>query len=69
MNVRDRLKDRRVQRTVGLVALVLASLMRYLPRIAAVSPDLVDAGMGFFYGVAICCLLLSLRSDRRILDR
>ncbi len=69
MKFRDRLKDRRMQRTVGLVALVVASLTRFLPRIAAVSPDLVDAGMGFFYGVAICRLLLSLRPDRRVMGR
>lgn len=69
MSLRERLKDRRVQKTVGLAALVLGSLTRYLPRIAAVSPDLVDAAMGFFYGVAIGCLLLSLRPDRRILNR
>ncbi len=69
MRFRDRLKERGVQRTVGLVALIVASLMRFLPRIAAVSPDFVDAAMGFFYGVAICCLLLSLRPDRRIAGR
>lgn len=69
MSLRDRLKDPRVQKTIGLVAFLLGSLTRFLPRIAAVSPDVVDAAMGFFYGVAIGCMLLSLRPGRRILNR
>jgi hypothetical protein len=63
---RRRLKDPGILRTVGLVALILASLSRwFLHPTTIVGPSLVHATTGLLYGVSISCLLMSLRRTNR----
>jgi uncharacterized membrane protein len=53
-------------RTVGLVFFLLASLSHwFLQSSARLGGDVVDAVTGLLYGVAIACLLLSLRRRDR----
>ena len=66
MIFRSRLLGPNPMRTVGLIALILASLSRWLlhPN-QSLGPDLIDATIGLFYGISISCLLLSLRRTGR----
>ena len=53
---------------IGLVSLIFATLSaRFLQRIAQTNAGWVDGTTGFFYGVAIAAMLISvaLRSRRR----
>jgi hypothetical protein len=53
-------------RTIGLFALLLASLSRwFLHPNPVFGPNFIDAIIGLFYGVSITCLLLSLRRTGR----
>jgi hypothetical protein len=49
----------------GMFSLVLGALsLRFAVRIPGMTEDRADATSGFFYGVAIASLLLSLRGKR-----
>jgi hypothetical protein len=63
---RTRLLGPNPMRTVGLMALILAGLSRWLlhPNLIF-GPNLIDATIGLFYGISISCLLLSLRRTSR----
>jgi hypothetical protein len=62
MGIQNRLKDCGTMRTLGLLALILASISKwFLHPTAHFGPGLVDAAMGFLYGTSIGFLLLSLK--------
>ena len=62
MILRNRLNDRNVMRTIGLVCLILASVWRWFVHpTGGFGSGLVDGTMGLLYGLSIGCLLLSLR--------
>jgi hypothetical protein len=66
MIFRTRLLGSNPMRTVGLIALILASLSRWLLHPSPIlGANLIDATIGLFYGVSITCLLLSLRRTGR----
>jgi hypothetical protein len=66
MNFRNRLKDRKTVRSIGLVCLILAGLSRlFLHRTVGFGPNVIDGTIGLLYGVSIGCLLLSLRTNRQ----
>ncbi|MDX6557946.1 MAG: hypothetical protein QOF72_995 [Blastocatellia bacterium] len=66
MIFRTRLLGSNPMRTVGLIALILASLSRwFLHPSPILGANLIDATIGLFYGVSITCLLLSLRLTGR----
>jgi len=49
----------------GMLSLILGALsLRFAVRIPGVTENGADAATGFFYGVAIASLLLSLRGKR-----
>jgi hypothetical protein len=49
----------------GMLSLILGALsMRFAVRIPGMTENRADASSGFFYGVAIASLLLSLRGKR-----
>lgn len=51
---------------IGLVFLIVASLARwFLPKIAGLSPQLVDVATGLLYGLTIGCLLFGILRDSR----
>ena len=60
-----RLREPNTMRMIGLTALVLSSLARYLQRIAPAAENLADGLQGLFIGIAIGALLLSFRSPNR----
>ena len=56
---------RNIARTLGLLFLLLGSLFRWLLHpTPTIGPDLFDGLNGALYGVAIGCLLVSLRPER-----
>jgi hypothetical protein len=62
----SRLRNPHVVRTAGLVFLIIANVSNYfLARITGFSKDLVDAGNGFLFGVAIALILLSMVATKR----
>lgn len=70
MNYQNRLQTPNTMRTVGLVSFLLASLSHwFLQPSARLGGNLVDATTGVLYGVAIGCLLLSLRRRNRECSR
>jgi len=61
-----RIKDRKTMRTIGWVCLILGNGLHLLLHPAApVAQNLVDGIYGVLFGVAIGCLLLSLRRTDR----
>lgn len=69
MNVRSWLKDRTVLVRFGMSLLLIASVIRWLPRWGVKVPSLPhDFALGLMYGMSIACLLLSLRAPRRRSD-
>jgi hypothetical protein len=42
----------------GMIFLVIGSSLRLLPRVGVMSEAWSDAVIGFFYGLAIACMLL-----------
>ena len=60
-----RLKDPNVLMMIGLVFLVLADTTRYLVRWHVMTVDHSDGLMGFFMGIAIGTLLLSVSKRAR----
>ena len=66
MRVRNPMKDPVAAMRLGMSSLILASLSHwFLQRDGRLESGLVDGGCGFLYGVAIACLLQSLRLNRR----
>jgi hypothetical protein len=52
--------------SIGMFFLVAGALsLRFLARISGMSTDLADGLSGLFYGLAIGCMLLSLRMRGR----
>ena len=66
MLLRRYVQDRTTMMRVGMLFLVVGALsLRFLPRVPGMSEDLADGLSGLFYGLAIGCLLVSLRMRRR----
>ncbi|HEY3052181.1 MAG TPA: hypothetical protein VGK04_02205 [Thermoanaerobaculia bacterium] len=62
MCLQIRSKERNPMMLVGMVFLIIASLSRwFFQHHPALGENLADGMMGLFYGLAIGCLLLSLR--------
>ncbi|MEO8191815.1 MAG: hypothetical protein ABI682_15890 [Acidobacteriota bacterium] len=65
--LRGRLHDRKTLMLVGMACLVLAGFFRWFLRSqTGGGQDAIDAGTGVLFGLAIGCLLLSLRRARRV---
>jgi hypothetical protein len=64
MNFRSRLKEPKALLGVGLIFLILASLALMASRNFSVPHS--DGATGFLYGVAIGCLLLSIRRRKMV---
>jgi hypothetical protein len=64
MTLRNRFRQRTIQRSFGLLALVFGTILKlFLHPTAFLTPGLFGAIVGFFYGIAIAALLLSLKRD------
>ena len=62
MSLQERLKDRNTLVRIGLVCLVIGNLLHLLARpTPAFGQGLIDGVFGLFSGLAIGCLLMSLR--------
>lgn len=69
MNIRSWLNDRTILMRVGMSLLLIASAIRWLPRLGVQVPvPPHDFALGLMYGMSIACLLLSLRAPRRRSD-
>jgi hypothetical protein len=49
----------------GMIFLVIGNSLRLLPRVAVISEPWSDGVIGFFYGLAISCMLLGWRRNAR----
>ena len=67
MNLRDRMRNPNTMMRLGMASLLVANVARYfLHPIVGFGQGLIDGTVGLLFGVAIGCLLLSLRlRDRR----
>jgi len=62
MTLHNRFKDPGFMIRTGLVLLIVSSLLRlFLKPSVHISAGMIDAALGFFYGITIACLLLAVR--------
>ena len=66
MSLEEKLKDRNTLVRIGLVCLVIGNLLHLLARpTPAFGQGLIDGAFGLLTGLAIGCLLISLRRPVR----
>jgi hypothetical protein len=66
MLLRKHLNNQSLLMKIGMSAFLAGILsLRFAARIPHVTPDLADGVSGFFYGIAIPFMLLSVRAGRR----